>query len=244
MNGARRTSFVRLAYSLLCGLFLTSAAGYAQAAEIISASYSQPTTRYAHGVLGDDVEYGAIDVEMSDGSSLSLVLPETRVFEDLQPRLFDLDSDGDNEIIAVESSMIRGARLSVYDENGLVAATPYIGRSNRWLAPVGAADLDGDGYIEIAYIDRPHLAKTLRVWRFADGVLTEVASEAGYTNHKIGWDFIPGGIRNCGDEAEMIVASGNWSRIVSVSLSQDLLTAEKVGPYAGHESLNAALNCP
>ena len=37
------------------------------------------------------------------------------------------------------------------------------------LAPLGAADLDGDGKIELAYIDRPHLAKILRIWRFDDG---------------------------------------------------------------------------
>ena len=46
--------------------------------------------------------------------------------------------------------MTQGARLAIYDETGLVSATPYIGRSNRWLAPLGAGDLDGDGNIELA----------------------------------------------------------------------------------------------
>jgi hypothetical protein len=48
-----------------------------------------------------------------------------------------------------------------------LASTPWIGQRFRWLAPVAAADLDGDGAMELAYVDRPHLARTLRVWRIA-----------------------------------------------------------------------------
>lgn len=224
---------------------MTTAAGIAQAAEIVSATYSQPTTRYAHGVLGDDIEYGAIDIETSDGSSRSLVLPKTRVFEDLEPRLVDVDSDGDDEIIVVESSMTKGARLSVYDENGLVAATPHIGRSNRWLAPIGAADLDGDGYIEIAYIDRPHLAKQLRIWRFRDGKLTEIANQSGLTNHRIGWDFIAGGIRNCADGPQLITASGDWKHVVATKVTKaGITTLTPLSDYSGPQSLTSALTCP
>ena len=221
------------------------ATGPVLAADIVSATYTQPTTRYAHGVLGDDIEYGAVLVSLSDGSSISIVLPETRVFEDLAPRLVDVDLDGAPEIVTVESSSTQGARLSIYDENGLVAATPYIGRSNRWLAPIGAADLDGDGLIEVAYIDRPHLAKTLRVWRYKDGDLTEVFAKSGFSNHRIGWDHIPGGIRSCDNGPEIIIATGNWSKIVSIQLGSDgTLTQSLIKDYDGPESLNSALDCP
>jgi hypothetical protein len=72
-----------------------------------------------------------------------------------------------------------------------------IGQRNRWLAPIGAADLDGDGRVEIAYVDRPHLARTLRVWRSRPGgTLTEIATATGLTNHRIGEAFITGGIRD------------------------------------------------
>jgi hypothetical protein len=55
--------------------------------------------------------------------------------------------------------------LTPWPDVRLLAATPHIGSANRWLAPIGAADLDGDGRVEIAYVDRPHLARTLRIWR-------------------------------------------------------------------------------
>lgn len=233
--------------SVTAGLvFLTTVLSAASSvAEIVSARYGDPTTRYAHGVLGDDIEYGSLILRLSDGGQAMISLPETRVFEDISPRLADVDSDGTPEVITVESDMSLGARLAIYDETGLVAATPFIGQSSRWLAPIGAADLDGDGFVEIAYIDRPHLAKTLRVWRFKDGGLQQVASKDGLTNHKIGWDYILGGIRNCADVPEIIVATGNWANIVTVRMKQEgRLTSRTIRRYTGPDSVNAELNCP
>lgn len=233
---------MRLGRFVAAAVALALSASLAKA-EIASAEYSEPTTRYAHGVLGDDVEYGSLVMTLGDGSKATIQLPVDRVFEDLEPRLVDVDLDGDFEVVAIESSAYEGARLSIYDENGLVAATPHIGRSNRWLAPIGAADLDGDGHIELAYIDRPHLAKTLRVWRFKDGKLRQVAEQPGLTNHRIGWAFIAGGIRDCGGGPEMITASGNWFENIATTFRNGELQSRVIGRYNGYESLNAAVTC-
>ena len=156
-------------------------------ADTVSARYDAPTTRYAHGVLGDAVEWGA-RVLSAEGRETRITLPEARVFEDIAPRLVTLP--GGMAAIVVESHRDFGARLALYRAEGLIATTPYIGTPNRWLAPIGAGDLDGDGRVEIAYIDRPHLAKRLRVWRFdgtvAEGGLNHVVDLEGLTNHKIG----------------------------------------------------------
>ncbi|WP_294229658.1 VCBS repeat-containing protein [uncultured Shimia sp.] len=212
-------------------------------AEITSARYTDETTRYAHGVLGDAIEYGTLELTLKDGKRLALTLPQDRVFEDIAPRLMDMDGDGAPEVIVVESSQTGGARLSIYDENGLRAATPHIGQRNRWLAPIGAADLDGDGFIEVAYIDRPHLAKTLRVWRFQKGKLTEVASLKGLTNHRIGEDFISGGIRNCGQGPEMITVNASWSQVMAIRFDGQTLSPRPLGPFKSQSSLRAALDC-
>ena len=206
---ARRALHVSRLWPLALAASVTAAQ-----AEVVSARYLEPTDRYAHGVLGDAIEWGTLEIRLKDNTRRRLVLPESRVFEDLEPRLFDVDLDGDLEVIVIESSATQGARLSIYDENGLLAANPYIGTRNRWLAPVGAADLDGDGKIEIAYIDRPHLAKTLRIWRYENGALTEVAQKPGLTNHKIGQDYISSGIRDCGNGPEMVTADANWRSVI------------------------------
>ena len=109
---------------------------------------------------------------------------------------------------------------------------------------VRSADFDGDGFVELGYIDRPHLAKTLRLWRFKDGKLIEIATKTGLTNHKIGWDFIAGGLRNCADTPEMITADASWSRIIATAYDGTSLSARDIGPYAGPQSLTKALSCP
>lgn len=190
----------------------------AATAEIVSASYAEPTQRYQHGVFGETEEWGALAFGLSDGQTMILRLPETRVFEDIFPRLADVDGDGAPEMIVVETDLSLGARLAIYDEMGFVAATPFIGQTHRWLAPIGVADLDGDGLVELAYIDRPHLARLLRVWRFQDGTLVEVAQAEGLTNHRLGDPAIGGGLRDCGAGPEMITADARWSRLVASRL--------------------------
>ncbi|MEP5758307.1 MAG: VCBS repeat-containing protein [Litoreibacter sp.] len=214
------------------------------AAEIVSATYVDPTDRYQHGVLGDAIEWAGIEIILANGRALKITLPETRVFEDIAPRLFDIDNDGDHEIIVVETLNTEGAQLAIYDETGKIAATPHIGMRNRWLAPIGAADLDADGYIEVAYIDRPHLTKMLRVWRFKDGTLTEISQQAGLTNHRIGETDIGGGIRHCENGPEIITATANWRHIVATRiLPTGQLETREIGQHTGRPSLNAALNC-
>lgn len=211
-------------------------------AEVASARYTDPTDRYAHGVLGDAIEWGTLELRLKDNSRRRIILPESRVFEDLEPRVFDVDQDGDLEVITIESSASAGARLSIYDENGLLAANPYIGTRNRWLAPVGAADLDGDGHIEIAYIDRPHLAKTLRIWRFRDGALIDVGSLAGLTNHRIGEDFISSGVRDCGNGPEMITADARWRNLHATTFEGGKFETKVINSFSA-SNLSDALAC-
>lgn len=249
MGGRARRLLMRLrpASARRVGLMLClglTGLGTSAVAQITHAEYADPTPRYAHGVLGDAVEWGTLVVTLENGNRLRATLPETAVFEDLTPRLADLDNDGDNEVIVIETSLTKGARLAVWDETGRLAATPYIGRKNRWLAPVGAADLDGDGSVEIAYIDRPHLAKMLRIWRFSGNSLTHVTDIPGLTNHRIGWDHIPGGIRDCGAGPEIVTATGDWNSIAITKMANKSYRTQAVGKYLGPTSLNQALDCP
>lgn len=226
----------------LCLAFACSASS--AFAGVAEARYTEPTTRYAHGILGDAIEFGALEIVTDAGKTITLRLPETRVFEDLAPRLVDVDLDDELEIIVIESSLTQGARLAIYDESGLVSATPYIGRSNRWLAPLGAADLDGDGAIEIAYIDRPHLAKILRIWRFEGGKLRHVVDRSGLTNHKIGQDFISGGIITCSGTPQIVTANANWSRIMISRLQSGKVTSSDEAAFTIAALKQRATRCP
>ena len=138
--------------------------------QIEAARFTGPTRAYDHGILGDDIEYSGMMITHSGGQNHVIGFSEGgRVFEDIAPRLWDVTGDGAPEIVVVETDPARGAQLAVYGlrrgKIDKIGETPHIGQTHRWLAPVGAADFDGDGRIEIAYVDRPHLAKIVRLWR-------------------------------------------------------------------------------
>lgn len=194
----------------------------------LHAAYAVETDEYGHGVLGRLRDAKALTIHVFRPGDPRITcpaettLPDGAVFEDIAPHLADLDGDGLPEVIAVRSTVTDGARLEVYDRRArLLAATPPIGTRNRWLAVLGAADLDGDGYIEIAYVDRPHLVKALRIWRYRDGTLTEIAALPGLTNHRIGEEFITGGLRDCGSGPEIVLASADWRQIIALRHDED-----------------------
>ena len=190
-------------------------------ADIVAARYDAPTTRYGHAVLGDAIEYGALVITARDGAETRFELPQELVFEDIAPRLANVTGDGKPEVITVEAHQDKGARLVIWGQQGRIFATPFIGTRYRWLAPVGAADFDGDGHIEIAYIDRPHLAKTLRIWRVEGDSFREIATLSGVSNHRIGEDFISGGLRDCGQGIEMVVSDEAWRKVQVIGFSAD-----------------------
>ena len=209
------------------GLVAALLAGAAQA-EIASATYQYPTSAYGHNVVPGG-EYARLQFELRDGTTLATDAVDG-VYEDTAPRLIDLDGDGSPEVLTVFSYFDAGAAIRVWDEvkgGGtieLFAEGTPIGQRFRWLAIIGAADLDSDGIVEIAYVDRPHLAKTIRVVRVDGDGLELVASFAGVTNHRIGEPDIAGGIRDCGQGPEMIVASANWSELLAVTFDGDFST--------------------
>jgi len=204
---------------------------------------------YGHNILGDTPEWGALTLYLGpDGAAekggstrVRFEMPGS-IIEDIAPRLWDLDGDGRSEIVFVQTSLTQGARLVVAGLDGVHATTRFIGQPYRWLAPVGAADIDGDGSVELAYVDRPHLAKVLRVWRFTGTGLEEVGSLGGFSNHQIGQDFITGAVRDCDGVAEFVLPDSNWQRIVAVGMRSGALTRRDVGPF-GADELAAAARC-
>lgn len=158
--------------------------------DIASAWYILPTQRYAHGVLGDTVEAGGLMAITSRGERKKLILPRSEVFEDIAPRLADLDGDGSAEIITIRSSVLRGASVTVYGlrfgELTEKASSGFIGRANRWLNIAGIAPFFGTSANEIALVQTPHIGGTLFLFRYAGGRLVQLAGLSDFSNHVIG----------------------------------------------------------
>ena len=76
------------------------------------ATFSVATASYGHGALGPGHEWARLNIQ-GDAGSLSFQDERALVFEDIAPRLIDLDGDGDNEAMVVESSQTQGSRLAI-----------------------------------------------------------------------------------------------------------------------------------
>lgn len=159
----------------------------------LKAWLSDPTDRYNHAVLGDHIEAGSLSVRYPDGTVRKLILHENEVFEDRYPRFYDIDKDGRDEILLVRSSFFGGAALVVIDPGSadsdgpkIIAEADEIGVSNRWLNPLGAADVDGDGQIELLVVIMPHLAGILGVYKRDGTKLVPQQGMRGFSNHGYG----------------------------------------------------------
>jgi len=157
---------------------------------VVRTWYSEPTDRYGHGVLGDRIEAGSLMAVDAAGRLYAMSLGPGSVFEDLTPRLADMDGDGMAEIATIRSRLDGGAALAIYGlRNGQleeIGATDPLGRPNRWLNIAGIADFTGDGRLDIALIKTPHIGGRLEIWTFRSGSLARVASAERFSNHVIG----------------------------------------------------------
>ena len=163
----------------------------APGAGAVTAWYGQPTTRYGHGVLGDAIEAGSLVAVDEAGRSHAVVLPESQVFEDITPRLADLDGDGRNEVVTIRSTVSSGASVAVYGIAGArlteLASTRPIGRPNRWLSIAAIADFVGDGTMQLAVVKTPHIGGVLEILAMRGGELVSLyPKQTGYSTHFIG----------------------------------------------------------
>lgn len=153
------------------------------------AQYSNPTTEYRHGILGDDME-GKQLVVVADSVFNELVLEDDYVFEDIRPRLVDINGDNRPEIITIRTNKSLGAGIMIYKivENRLTefAYVKEIGRTYRWLNIVAINDLDNDGIVELVWIETPHIGGTLKIAKIKSGALQVIDQKTQFSNHVIG----------------------------------------------------------
>jgi hypothetical protein len=185
--------------------------------DIAWAWLGSPTARYPHKALGSATHAATLHVLVDSAQGqqeLVYTLPFNRVFEDLTVRLVDLDGDGRDEMIVIESDALRGSSVVVLGlreqpakttakttaKSALhtaskpvtaiaiteIARSAPTGGTFYWLNPVGVADFDGDGRLDIASVTTPHVGGTLNLYHYRPPLLEPFANVMDVSNHRMG----------------------------------------------------------
>lgn len=194
------------------------------------ALYTQPTDRYPHGVFGDLIEAGALDILQVDGDILrrvGFVQLDDVVFEGLYPFWADIDQDGQQDIVTTISGSGLGAGLQVYRADGtLLTESRRIELSNRWRHQLAFAPFGPDGEYELVEIQTPHIGGIVQFLRYMPDTnsLEIVARFGGYTSHlygSINLDMAVAGDFDGDGQPELVVTTQDGRRLVGLHHGAD-----------------------
>lgn len=210
---------------------------------------SNPTRRYVHGVVGDDLEAADITVLKPTHGGLDVagrVLPESGgVFELVSPLWFE-EQNGRELLAVTESVEGAGSRIAVYDPQGaLVAAGPFFGEPQRWRHLLAAGPFGPNGETEIAAVRTPHIGGVIEFYRVAAGAgdLELAATQPGYASHEIysrNLDTARGGDLDEDGAFELLVPNQERTALGAIRHEQDGARVAWTLPIGGTLTTNLA----
>jgi len=205
------------------------------------------TTRYSHGILGDDIEAESV-VLIEIGETPRVVsqisIPAPGVIEGLMPLWADLSGDGQREIIVTISDAEQGSQIVTYDEEGNeLARGPAVGQGFRWRHQLAIAPFGPNGEIELADVLTPHIGGIVEFYQLAEGRLEVVATVPGYSTHSIGsrnLDAALAGDLDGDSHTELLVPDQSHTQLGAIRRTTDGAEVIWTVPIGGQLSTNIA----
>jgi hypothetical protein len=208
---------------------------------------SESTTRYAHGIAGDEIEAASVtlfDPSSENGPETVITVPEPAVIEGIMPLWADLDGDGEREIIVTQSDAEKGAQIVVYDESGQkVAQGPAIGLGNRWRHQLAVAPFGLQGEVELVDVLTPHIGGVVEFYQLFGDELQVVATVPGYTSHVIGsrnLDMALAGDLDGDGRVELLLPDQSFTHLGGIRRTTGGAEVAWVVPLEGRLSTNLA----
>lgn len=152
---------------------------------------SQPTDRYDHGVLGDDLEASAItlvETEPEVQILKEITIEEPDVIEGISPIWADINNDGSQDIIVTLSNNQNGARIVAFNEDGtMLAQSDPIGLGYRWRHQLAVAQFEANKPPLLVSIRTPHIGGVVEYFQYKGNGRLEIVKEfKGFSTHSIG----------------------------------------------------------
>lgn len=154
---------------------------------------SEPTSEYAHGVLGDVLEAKSITVIQCDPEprvDRVIRMENNWVIEGTSAILSDWNQDGSHEILVTRTRNIDGAQHILYDLEGReLAKSDPIGRTFRWrhqlaIGPFGIEKDDPDKH-QLVSVLTPHIGGVVQFFSWEGDKLKIEFQKSGWTSHII-----------------------------------------------------------
>jgi hypothetical protein len=151
---------------------------------------TQPTNRYDHGILGDELEASGITLletepELRVIQNIPIEAPD--VIEGISPIWDDIDDDGVRDITVTLSNNQTGARIVSFRENGtLLAESLPIGLVHRWRHQIAIAAFEPNKPPLLVDVRTPHIGGIIEYLQFNNGKLDIVKEINGFSSHTIG----------------------------------------------------------
>ncbi|MBK5106751.1 MAG: hypothetical protein JJE12_01410, partial [Anaerolineales bacterium] len=185
---------------------------------------SDPAEKYAHGVLGDQLEAAAITlIETLPEPSIvrHISLPDHEVIESIAPIWADMTGDDQREIIITVSDLDLGAGIVILDESGeRLAQGPKMGMPFRWRHQIAVSRFGSGVNIELAVVRTPHIGGNIEFYQLKDGELSITAEFPGVTSHTLGsrnLDLAAAGDFDGDGWSELLVLSPDLREYIAVS---------------------------
>ena len=192
---------------------------------------SNPTDRYTHGVLGDNIEATGITlVETIPEPRIlqTISIPELDVIEGIYPTWADMNNDGEREIIVTLSNAQEGAHIVAFREDGsTIAEGPAIGTGFRWRHQLVAAPFRASGENLLAVVRTPHIGGVIEFYRLNGNKLEIANTITGISTHSIGSRNLftaQVGDFDSDDQVELLAPDQSHTRLGIVGMDEEDIT--------------------
>jgi hypothetical protein len=208
---------------------------------------TDPTEKYNHGVLGDNLEAGSItliETQPTIQVASVIAMPENEVIEGISPIWVDISGDNLREIIVTVSDLDQGAGIVVFSETGKrLAEGPKMGMPFRWRHQIAYGTLGSNGENELVVVRTPHIGGLVEYYQYSNGVLNLTADFPGITSHVIGsrnLDMAAIGDFDGDRETELLLPNPDLTELVAVRRSTFAAEEDWRLPIGGKLTTNLA----
>lgn len=149
---------------------------------------AEPTGRYPHSALGDNLEATAVVVvTVGVNEAETIYRSGDDVIESIAPLLADVDGDGINDVaLAVSNDRETWVVVVSSTGGGVVATSDPADRRLGWRQLVAVGPLDPKGQTEIAEVLYPDANGQIQFLYLQGSKLEVAATRAGYRPHEFG----------------------------------------------------------